>query len=276
MSTQSKIPALLIKTAEKLIQQSVPTIAQIAAETGIQNIGQPNIELPSACLFNDELQEILKFRNSIVNQINSASKITETLSRSLNPLTTSVNTANTSLDIAKTTVNVLGTAMLALPPSIPVPPQLITGFVNTSILVNGTIPPIITQASNKLNSIKGALDYVNSILSKLVNILKSIDQYLTGCGISVTDSPTINDYATKVNQQYSELQDIPSNKEIYQEFTLEIIEEPYSPTVNRRKAVAKNTQGIILLQTPLSFTTDNQTLLNQIKLLIDSNNLKAD
>lgn len=275
MSTQSKIPALLIKTAEKLIQQSVPTIAQIAAKTGIQNIGQPNIELPSACLFNDELQEILKFRNSIVNQINSASKITETLSRSLNPLTTSVNTANTSLDIAKTTVNVLGTAMLALPPSIPVPPQLITGFVNTSILVNGTIPPIITQASNKLNSIKGALDYVNSILSKLVNILKSIDQYLTGCGISVTDSPTINDYATKVNQQYSELEDIPSNKEIYQEFTLEIIEEPYSPTVNRRKAVAKNTQGIILLSTPLSFTTDDQTLLNQIKLLIDSNNLKA-
>lgn len=276
MSAQSKIPALLIKTAEKLIQQSVPTIAQIAAKTGIQNIGQPNVELPSACLFNDELQEILKFRNSIVNQINSASKIIETLSKSLDPLTTSVNTAKTSLDVAKTTVTAISTAMLVTPPAIPIPGQLITGLSIAKDLLNGTIPPIITQATNKLNSIKGALDYVNSILSKLVNILKSIDQYLTGCGVSVTDSPSINDYATKVNQQYSELEDIPSNKEVYQEFTLEIIEEPYSPTVNRRKAVAKNTQGIILLQTPLSFTTDNQTLLNQIKLLIDSNNLKAD
>ena len=46
--------------------------------------------------------------------------------------------------------------------------------------------------------------------------------------------------------------------------------------MTRRKAVAKNNNGIILLSTPLSFTTDNQTLLNQIKLLIDSNDLKAD
>jgi hypothetical protein len=276
MSAQSKIPALLIKTAEKLIQQSVPTIAQIAAKTGIQNIGQPNVELPSACLFNDELQEILKFRNSIVNQINSASKIIETLSKSLDPLTTSVNTAKTSLGIAKTTVTAISTAMLVTPPSIPIPGQLITGLSIAKDLLNGTIPPIITQASNKLNSIKGALDYVNSILSKLVNILKSIDQYLTGCGVSITDSPIINDYAIKINQQYSELENIPSNKEVYQEFTLEIIEEPYSPTVNRRKAVAKNKDNIILLSTPLSFTTNDQTLLNQIKLLIDSNNLKAD
>lgn len=275
MSTQSKIPALLIKTAEKLIQQSIPTIAQIVVKTGIQNIGQPNIELPSACLFNDELQEILKFRNSIINQLNSASKITETLSKSLDPLTTSVNTAKTSLDIAKTTVNLVGTAMTAVPPSIPIPGVVITKYVDISLLLNGTIPPVITQATNKLNSIKEALDYVNNIISKLVNILKSIDQYLTGCGVSVTDSPTINNYAAKVNQQYSELENTPSNKEVYQGFTLEIVEEPYSSTVNRRKAVAKNTQGIILLSTPLSFTTSDQTLLNQIKLLIDSSNLKA-
>jgi hypothetical protein len=40
--------------------------------------------------------------------------------------------------------------------------------------------------------------------------------------------------------------------------------------------VARNTQGIILLSTPLTFSTENQTLIDEIKLLIDSNNLKAD
>ena len=39
--------------------------------------------------------------------------------------------------------------------------------------------------------------------------------------------------------------------------------------------MAKNTQGIILLSTPLSFTTDTETLINEIKLIIDSNDLKA-
>jgi hypothetical protein len=275
MTTQSKIPALLIKTAEKLVRQSIPTISEIAVKTGIKNIGLPNVELPNTCLFNDELQDILKFRNSIVNQLNAASKITETLSKSLDPLTTAVTTAKTGLDVAKTTLNVIGTAMVAVPPSIPIPGSVITGYVNINNLLNSNIPPVITQASNKLISVKEALNYVNSIISKLVNILKSIDQYLSGCNVSIADSPTVSSYASKVNKQYSEIENIPSNKEIYQGFTLEIVEEPYSPTVNRRKAVAKNTQGIILLSTPLSFTTNNQVLLDQIKLLIDSNDLKA-
>jgi len=272
MTTQSKIPSLLIKTAEKLIRQSIPTISEIIVKTGIQNVGLPNVELPNTCLINDELQKILEFRNSIVNQLNAASKITETLSKSLDPLTTSVTTAKTSLNIAKTTFKAIGTAMIF---ANPVPGSVITGYTKVNNLLNNDIPLIITQASNKLTSVKEALDYNNSIISKLVNILKSIDQYLSGCNISLTDSPTINDYASKVNQQYSEIEDIPSNKEIYQGFTLEIVEEPYSPTVNRRKAVAKNNQGIILLSTPLTFSTDNQTLLTAIKLIIDSNNLKA-
>jgi hypothetical protein len=53
------------------------------------------------------------------------------------------------------------------------------------------------------------------------------------------------------------------------------MEEPFSPTVNRRKAVAKNSNGIILLSTPSSFTTDTQVLFAELKLIIDKNNLKA-
>ena len=61
----------------------------------------------------------------------------------------------------------------------------------------------------------------------------------------------------------------------YNGFILEIVEEQYSPTVKRVKAVAKNAQGIILLQTPPSFTTTPQVLIEELKLIIDSSNLKA-
>jgi hypothetical protein len=67
-----------------------------------------------------------------------------------------------------------------------------------------------------------------------------------------------------------------NTNQVYKGFILEIVEEPYSPTVNRRKAVAINTQGIILLSTPLTFSTEDQVLIEEIKLLIDSNDLKAD
>ena len=69
--------------------------------------------------------------------------------------------------------------------------------------------------------------------------------------------------------------DFPSS--VYKGFTLDIVKESFSPTVDRVKAVAKNPQGIIMLQTPLSFTTTPQVLVSEIKLIIDSNrNLKVE
>jgi hypothetical protein len=61
----------------------------------------------------------------------------------------------------------------------------------------------------------------------------------------------------------------------YKGFVIQIEEEQYTPTVTRRKAVALNTNGIKLLETPLSFTTNNQTLIDELRFIIDQNGLRA-
>jgi hypothetical protein len=287
--SNSKISTLLVTASEKLIQQAVPVISEIVVKTGIKNIGLANMELPNTCLFNDELQKILELRNAILNKINTTSKTIENLSKTLNPLNKAATTAQTSLNTAKTAVDIAAIALKAVPSPPGIPGIILTSYVDVATLVNITLPPTVILATNKVMSITSALNYANSILSKLVGILKSIDQYLAGCNVSLDGSPTISSYADKINQQYSAVQDNgiqglntqgnqgnQGNLEVYNGFTLGIVEEPYTPTVNRRKAVAKNSQGIILLSTPLTFSTDNQTLLTAIKLIIDSNNLKAD
>ena len=280
------IQSIIITNVEKLVQQMVPTITQIVEKTGIQNIGQPNMQMPSTCLLQNDLQDILKLRNSLINKLNTTSKIIESLSKTLNPLSTIVDVTSKTLQTIRTARIVANVGLSLLQPPTIVPGS-IPATINNIKDLEELLKPQIGIAKNTISSITTALDYANSVIFKLLEILKGIDQYLAGCNIQLPSSPAINSYIAQVDQQYTNIQNNlnnpnnpnnPNNQdnlEVYNGFTLGIVEEPYTPTVNRRKAVAKNSQGIILLSTPLTFSTDNQTLLTAIKLIIDSNDLKA-
>lgn len=272
----STIPVLIIENVEKLLQQMIPSIADIIKKTGIKLTPPP--EFPT-CLPQDELQKILKIRNNLVSKLNAVAKLIKSLSKVTNTLKPILDKTNNGLKIAKTVLKVTEVALIAIPPSIPIPFSALNVYFKADKLINTTLPPIVTLTSNKINSITAAVDYANSIIFKLLDLIKKIDQYLNNCGVSSSSLDPFNDDVNTISQQYTDNNiniDNINNNSIYKGFILEIIEESFSPTVNRRRAVAKNTQGIILLSTPLSFTTDNQTLINQIKLIIDSNDLKAD
>ena len=184
------IQSIIISNAEKLAQQMIPTISQIVEKTGIQNIGQPNMQMPSACLLPNDLQDILKLRNSLINKLNATAKTIESLSKSLNPLTKIVDTTSTTLKTIHT-ARIAANAGLAFI----VPPLVVPGAIPSAINIakdlEEFLTPQVTVAKNSITSIKTALNYTNNIIFKLLGMLKAIDQYLAGCNIQLPDSPTI-------------------------------------------------------------------------------------
>jgi hypothetical protein len=271
MLGSDKIPVLIAEKGQALIQQLVPTIIQITEKTGIQNIDQPNIVMPSSCLPADDLQKIVQLRNNMVDKLNSSTRTIELLSKPIDVLNTVVTTTSTILNTAKNT-RIAANIALGF---VPVTPGAAPAAINVLGDLINLLNPQVQTAKNSISSISDALNYTNEILFKLLNLLKNIDSYLTGCGVATSDLSSTNDYINAVEQQYTQVQESPTASQVYNGFTLDIVEEQFSPTVKRIKGVARNSQGIILLQTPLSFTTSTQVLIAELKLIIDRSNLKA-
>jgi hypothetical protein len=109
------------------------------------------------------------------------------------------------------------------------------------------------------------------ILQSILALLQIIDMVLEKCG--KTPGKLGDDINTLLNTvKLAETSNIQST---YQGFTFEIIEKPFSSAVNQKIGQAKNSQGIVLLQTEPSFTQNPQVLIEELKLIINRDNLKA-
>jgi hypothetical protein len=302
MALQDKIPVLLADKTQELIEFVVPAIVNLAFQIGMEKLDEVTggIVLPELCIPAVELQKVLDIRNNIVSKLNSASQAIEVLKKPLNTLNTTVNISSQVLQTINIAIIAAEIAIPLLPTSAPGTPNPAGIALTTLTKIKDFKLPItdkINIAKNGINSITSALDYVNSILNQIISLLNAIDIYLVRCGGATVDSANANTnananatltstdgtknltplspYLLNVEQDANKVEIDPNKNEIYQGFLFEIVEEPFSPTVNKRRAVAKNKDGIILLQTPSSFTTATQVLFTELKLMIDKNNLKA-
>tara|TARA_R110000868_G_scaffold411685_1_gene707508 strand:+ start:2511 stop:4256 length:1746 start_codon:yes stop_codon:yes gene_type:complete len=271
----SKLSIFLNSKRSEIKRNIIPLLIPLAAQLGIKAVGTLQSKLPDFCLPEYELNRIINSRNQIVNKLNAIVKIIDTFSKILtgfNLIISIITTLVKTLDTSRQTLSAL--AKTVPNPTIPIlPGSVVTGLDD--------LKEATDKANKKLDKFNGAiaaasvsLAVLNAILLTVISMINSIDICITKCKPDASLlplSPTLLELE-KVNKQI----DMGETQQSYKGFSLEIVEEPYSPTVNRRKAVAKNTQGIILLSTPLTFSTENQVLIQEIKLVIDSNNLKAD
>jgi hypothetical protein len=268
----AKLPFLLLLIGNQVKKIITPALKNLI-DTYIKKFLDADI-CPDAAT----LAKIRQQRDLIVGQLNKIGKTLNVITISLTGIATFLNLLQgflQAIDLAKIAAKV---AALAFPPLAAALPPLLATLTNakTAALID---PTTGNSRLQKLTSIIGGAALVASIIGGFILVaialLKSIDAFLEKCDPNnmnslVPISKEIQDIADAQLQA-----DNTQNETTYQGFIFDIEIVPYTPTVNRRRAVGKNQSGIVLIQTELSFTTDDQTLINELKLIIDRDNLKA-
>ena len=262
----SKLPLLIFSLGSQIPQIIQPSL---------QGLIQKYIPNPDICPSSITLNELISQRNNIVVSLNSIGLRVSQLGESITGIS---NFLNITLGVITTidTASIIASAAAKLIPLIP-------GAIPAALNDAQTLIRKITfdqKGNSRLSKVQSSISNSALVISILgTYILKSkelidqIDKYINQCNINSElegISKDINDIAS------AQLQAQQTNNQItYNGFIIEIEEVPFTPTVNRRRALGKNQQGIVLIQSELSFTTDNQTLINELKLIIDRDNLKA-
>jgi hypothetical protein len=219
------------------------------------------------CPAPDQLQRLLDTRNNIVGQLNS-------IGTRLNTLNFSIGGLQDITNILKNILSTVETAKLvtsAAAKIVPLIPGAVPALLNDLETIDDKILPLLEKNSGSINATSIPIAVVTSIINKIVNSLSQLDDLIKLCSPnSALDSLSDIIVQTANSQTQSDV-----NDGSYKGFSFQIEEVPFSPTVNRLKAIALNQGGIPLLETPLSFTTNRQTLIDELKLIIDRDDLKA-
>lgn len=265
-------------------------LAQFIAEKyeDLQQIYQKKIDkltkrFADVCPSYQELQQIVNTRNNLVIQINRIYQRVNRLSNTVGITLQIVNGVLLIINISQALIGALNIARVASP--IPLPDKVgaavdTAGEVVNKLRFKKDGEPRLVNIYNGLASLDVTLVLFSNALRILICSLEALDVDIVNCYKSLPEEeqpelipldPEIIKFIEESVQESTEsVLGVP-----YKGFIFKIEEVPFTPTVNRKRALALNKDGIVLLQTELSFTTKPEILIQELKSIINRDNLKA-
>jgi hypothetical protein len=263
-SAIDKLSNLLIKKGEEIKSQVQPKL--------LQEIEKSKDGL--LCDDKNKLSALITTRNNIVSKLNNISNFLDQSTLTI----TGVNTLFELLIISKQTLEAI---KLTINSSVKLSPVAAGSIVSTiddiqtainTITFNSLGSSRLEKINNTLGGAAISVAVLSVIIKETISLLNQLDINLNKCS-NINLTP-IADNLIKINEQVTNAES-SLNESLYNGFIIEIETVPYTNTVNRYKAIGVNNDGIKLIETPLSFTTNKQTLIDELKFIIDRDNLKA-
>jgi len=267
---QAALGKRVLDLGQKAISLVLPKLQTLSQELNLtgfttdENSGlNINTLKQNYCPTPDRLTQLVETRNNIVGILTRLNSQFNTINQSLTGLNSATNALNTTINVISTVESALivSTGLGLLPAPILGPAVSNLDLIQKQIR---TLRPRIDKAQSTLSAVNIPLTITVNVFTQIINLLGQFDNLITLCNPNLTLSAVPNLPVETTT---------PDNT--YQGFTFQIETIAFSPTVNRIRALALNQFGIPVLESELSFTSNPETLINELKLIIDRNNLKA-
>jgi hypothetical protein len=268
-----KLQLILIPAAIALvIALGAPLVA------GLQGKIKEKLNPNDSCPDNNKLNEIITKRNALVNRLNRLYNQLNRLTQALVRLSTFLSLTIAVLNILKRSKTIISLAskFIPSPPGVPGAVTSATSDLDDVIrdqTFTSTGSPKLEKVAGSIAAASLSVALINGLILTVILLLRSIDAKIQKCDPYATLTP--------INSELIQIADLQQtaeetqNQTTYKGFIIDIEIIPYTSTVTRRRARGLNQDGIVLIQTELSFTTVDEVLINELKFIIDRDNLKA-
>jgi len=210
------------------------------------------------CPTKEQLLLIIEKRNALASGINQLQNQIKTLDRTGNLINKTTSPIPPALSILK---------LIPLPTSLP-------GVTAGNIVILSDIFNTLKETLARFKSIAGGFDFLenfaNSILNRVNDELKKLDVLIEKCAKELgIEYEVIND---ELNKSITE-----EGFGTYKGFTFEIKYDNLNQTsYPKRFAQALDKKKIVRLKSESSFASDPNVLIEELKFIIDTQNLKGD
>ncbi len=279
---QKKLTDLVINLKGTALPLAITLIAQFGITKAAQLIDQKkagknktpiysyknnplNLKDKVSCPSESEILNLISRKNKLVKQINNSLKIIEGATKILG-ITEGVIV---TLDIAFRLLKNLPLPS-SVPPGVGLPLNAILGVQDSKDTISKTITKLKTANTGLLT----ILVIIRQTLTQLLQYLSLLDTLIQQCSPNnELAQETISRDLVSLTQDQSSESPVVTN---VNGFKIDVETENTTNSLKRRRAIAQNKQGVIMLKGEWSFSSIDQILIDELVFYIQQNNLKAD
>ena len=220
------------------------------------------------------LNKIIALKNKLTKQLNNIYKGIEQIEKFIAIPEKVISTSEKAIPPIQTVIDVVGFI-----PSTPVTPNPTSPIVIAQKGID-KLKDLITVSKAKIGGGTFQLNFLKEELQKVLTLLDMLDLIIELCTKEIgagdealTQVKVSNELIASTQNQSNQLSPVVTN---VNGFDMEVETEITGDPLKRRRAIAKNTQGVVVLEGEYSYSSNDQILIDELVFYIQQNDLKAE